>query len=155
MSTASTNAFSSQIRTRVLTFPPITGTTLGTRLSGRLYKDWPPENAVFPYCIMRIVGRIMGGRNQMPQYRETPSAEFMLYDNSRAAARVDALEDMGDLIDAALIGYVDSESGLTFSVGRQRDTLPPPVDPASRHSNSIRIIYDFTLYPISLSQYAT
>jgi hypothetical protein len=155
MSTASTNAFSSQIRTRVLTFQPITGTTLGARLSGRLYKDWPPENAVFPYGIMRVINRISGGRNQQPNYRETPSAEFMLYDNTRAAARVDALEDMGDLIDAALIGYVDSTSGLVYSVGRQRDTLPPPVDPADRHSNSIRILYDFTVYPTYLTQQLT
>lgn len=154
MSTTSTNALSSQIRTRVLTFVPLAGATLGTRLSGRLYKDWPPETAVFPYGVMRIINRVSGGVNQQPQYRETPSAEFMLYDNTRAAARVDALEDMGDLLDAALIGYSDSTSGLVFSVGRLRDTLPPPVDPADRHANSIRILYDFTAYPVYLSQYA-
>lgn len=146
---------SSLIQNRVLTFTPLSGSTLGTRLGGRLYKDWPPENAAFPNGTIRIINRITGGRGQEAQYRETFSAEFMLYDNSRAAARASALEDMGDLIDAALMQWSDGSSGLAFSAGRQRDTLPPPVDPADRQSNSIRIVYDFTVYPVYLTQYTT
>lgn len=155
MATTSSNALSSLILNRVLAFTPLVGSTLGTRLSARLYKDWPPENVAFPFGTIRIINRITGGRGQQAQYRETASAEFMLYDNSRAAARAAALEDMGDLIDAALLEWSDGTSGLTFSVGRARDTLPPPVDPAERHSNSIRIVWDFTVYPIYLTQYTT
>jgi hypothetical protein len=154
VSTASTDLLFTQLRNRLLSFAPMGGgATLNTRLggvaagSGRLWKDAVPDTAAYPFGVMRILNRV--SENE----RERFDLEVVLYGRPRSQAV--AIEDAADVADGALLNYRDPTSGLMHTHVRQRDTLPPPVDPADREIVQVRLVYTFHAYPILLSQYVT
>lgn len=77
----------------------------------------------------------------------------MLYGRPRSQAVT--IEDAADVCDQAMLRYVDSSSGLTFSRERQRDTLPPFIDPADREVVQIRLLYSVKTWPLLLTQYSS
>lgn len=157
MSTGTSDALSTQLRNRLLGFipanPPLGYTSLNTRLggatpgAGRLWKDAAPDTAAYPFGIMRLINRV--SLNE----RERMDLEVVLYGRPRSQAV--AIEDAADLCDAAMLNYRDPTSGLIFSHERQRDTLPPPTDPADREVVQVRLVYSLIVWPILLSQYVT
>ncbi len=152
MTTTSTEALTQQLRTRLLTYqPPAAAATLTARIGGRLYIDWPPDRAVFPYGIMRLMNGDRDGAYNGE--RMTAEMEVQLYSNTRVNAV--ALEGMADVCDMAMLKYVDAGSGLVFSRQGRRDTLPPPSDPADREVVTIRLVYPLRVWPLFLHTAAT
>jgi hypothetical protein len=156
MTTLSTDGLFTQLRTHVLSYIPLTGTTLmqrlgtGTLASSRLWKDAPPDTAAYPYGVMRLLNQLTSG--EYNGERERIDFEIMLFARPRAQAV--ALEDMADLIDQAMLRYRDASSGLSFSRSRQRDTLPPPTSPADREVVQIRLVYPLVVWPRYLTQWS-
>lgn len=158
MTTASTEDLYTQLRNRLLGYVPpapldVGWITLNTRLggqaagSGRLYKDAPPDDAAYPNGVMRIINRLSLSE------RERADLEIVLYGRPRSQA-VD-IEGAADVCDQAMLNYVDSSSGLTFSRERQRDTLEGPTDAADRELVQVRVVYSLKFYPVYLTQYTT
>lgn len=137
------------VRDRILNFAPIVGDPLETAIDGRLYQVQAPDNSAFPHGVMRFINRVGNGDAR----RENVDLEVMLFDRPRTRAK--NLEDVADLFDQAMVGWVASSSGLVFSRGtRSRDTLPPFADPADREVVQIRLIYPLTMYVNYLTQYS-
>ena len=157
MSTDSTDALFTMLRTKLLSFAPLAGATLMTRLGGttlnnaRLWKDNIPDNAAYPLGVMRIINRASSG--QYNGERETFNLEIMLYGRPRSQAV--AIEDAADVCDQAMLRYSDSTSGLMFSRERQRDTLPAFADPADREVVQVRLVYSAVVWPRMLTQYSS
>lgn len=148
MATTSTASLAKQLRSRLLTYaPPASAPTLNTMIGGRLYIDRGPDVITFEYGIMRLINRQIS--NDYDPVRETPELEIQLYANN--ASRAQALEGMADVCDMAMTDYKDATSGLTFSRGRRRDTLPPFTDPADREIIAIRLVYELVVWPLYLN----
>ena len=155
--TTSTDNLFTQLRTRLLTFAPLAGATLMTRLGGttlnnsRLWKDAPPDSALYPFGVMRIINRISEGRYNGE--REQFDLEVILYGRPRSQAV--SVEDAADVCDQAMLRYADGASGLTFSRERQRDSLPDLADPADREVVQVRLVYSAVVWPRMLTQYSS
>lgn len=147
MSTDSTANIWRQFRTRLLTYTPLSGATVGSRLGDRLYFVQAPDDAPWPHAIGRLTMRPQGDYGD----RLAGELEIQLYDRPRAKA--EALEDMADVCDQAMLRYADAASGLTFATDRLRDTLPANLPPADREVCAIRLVYSFVVWPVFLTRH--
>lgn len=148
MATTSTNAILDQIRTRLLTFqPPAAAATLTTRLGGRLWIDWAPDTAAFPYGIMRVVDNTRA--TDYDANRDVIQLEVMIHGNKRTQS--DDVEDAADVCDMAMNDYSDSTSGMVFCRNRSRSTAPATEDPAYRENAIVRLVYELVVYPLYLN----
>ena len=150
MSTTSTANIWRTVRSRILGYQPPTGATLQTRLSGRLYYVQAPDNAPWPHGIGTLRLPSSGAYNSE---RLDGELELMLYDRPRSKA--EALEDMADVADQAMLRYADGSSGLVFSRERRRDTLPAFLPPADREVVAIRLVFQLVVWPLYLTQHAS
>lgn len=155
MSTTTTDLLETQLRNKLLDFVPLSGATLRARLgggNGRLWKDGAPDNAAYPFGVMRLINRL--SRGEYNSERETFDLELMLYGRPRTNAA--AVEDAADVADQAMLRYKDASGGaLTFSRARQRDTLPAFADPADREVVQVRLVYGLVVWSVLFTQYST
>lgn len=145
MATTSTNAMLDQIRTRLLSFST---NALSTALGGRLWLDAAPDQAVFPYGVMRVVDNTQSTEYDANRY--VIQLELMIYGNKRSQAA--AVEDAADYADQAMNDYVDAASGIMWARNRTRATTPATDDPAYRETASVRLVYELVVYPLYLNQ---
>jgi hypothetical protein len=150
MTTTSTANVWRQVRSRILTYQPPTGTTLQARLVGRLYHVQAPDDAPWPHAIGVLRLRTDGAYNGD---RKEGELEVTLYDRPRS--RAEALEDMADVVDQAMLRYADGSNGLVFSREGRRDTLPAFLAPADREVCAIRLVYQLVVWPVYLTQHAS
>lgn len=158
MPTDSTVNLGTVIRNRLLTFvPKAGGQTLMQKLGGattdqaRLYRDAPPDTAVYPFAVMRLINR---ANDRDYDYEKDPlDVEVMFFGRPRSQAQL--MEDCADLADQAMLRWREPTGGLIYSKGRTRDTLPPPVEPADREVVQVRCVYSLAVWPTYLTQYST
>jgi hypothetical protein len=150
MTTTSTANLWRQMRVRLLTYVPRSGATLRTRIGDRLYYVQAPDNAAWPHGIATLRLPNDGAYNGE---RLEGELEVLLYDRPRS--KQEALEDMADIADQAMLRYADGTSGLVFSRERRRDTLPANLPPADREVCGIRLVYQLVVWPLFLTQHAS
>ncbi|KKW05435.1 MAG: hypothetical protein UY40_C0020G0012 [candidate division CPR1 bacterium GW2011_GWC1_49_13] len=148
MSTTSTTNIYRTLRTRLLSFTPAAGATLASRLGNRLFVAQAPDDATYPYGVMTLSLSTEGAYNGD---REQGIFEVTLYDRPRS--RQEALEDIADICDGALLRYADASSGLLFSRDRARASLPPAPPPLDREVCAVRLAYSIVVWPEALTQY--
>ena len=152
MATTSTAAVIQQLRARLKDFAPVGGgDTIGTRLGSRLYIGTAPDNAAFPYAVMRLINQRQPGAYNGD--KEEADFELMIYGN--AAAQAKTLEDVADVADQALLRYKDASSGLIFGRERLRDSMSQSGDPSVAAFLAVRCLYSVSIWPIFLTQYAS
>lgn len=158
MSTTSTPVLEDTLRTRLLTHTRLSGSTLaeilGTAPSsgsdGKLYKVQAPDNATYPYGVMRLMNRRTSGDIAE---REVAELEVMLFGRPRSQQAT--MEGAADACDEALLPrYVDASSGVVACTGRTRNTMPVFAEPADREVVQIRLVYTLIVYPQNIAQYA-
>lgn len=148
MSTASTDAIATTLRTHLLTFEPAPDAgTLGDVLGERLYRDAAPDSPTYPYGVMRLINRVVDGAYNGD--RESMDLEVQLFHRPRRATAT--LETAADRCDIAMQRYADASDGLLFSRERTRDTLPPFPEPADREVVQIRLVYPLVAWPTYLT----
>ena len=156
MSTDSTTALEATLRSRLLTFVPLSaagtvasalGTTTGAGSSGNLFWGRAPDNIdqrltgstdPIRWGVLRLKNRRASAENAE---RELVELEVLLFGrpwNQRAT-----LEAAADTMDAAMLRYTDAESGLLGVYGRTRNLLPPFSEPA--RSDVVQIMLEYTL----------
>jgi hypothetical protein len=168
------------IATRLLTWEPLahpaTGTkTLGELLGategasdgdesdGRLYLDAPPEDAVYPYGIIRNAGSFPSGDDAGYQIRG--QAELQLFDWPRSEVKSYAgvtlqagvaVSAMADLVEQAWRDFVRTAIGDTIVAKKIAIRNEPPFgESADRELVLIRLLLPFYATPFYQSQYST
>lgn len=139
MSSTSQSAVIETIVARLLAYS-FGGTTINTLAGGRVYIDWPPDDAAFPNVLVRITNW-----QSDPQYgnaRSTFDVEIMVYGRGRSATNARTVKQIADLAEQALLTWRESSSTLGLSFGRtsERETAPPPPDPFDREVMAERIL---------------
>lgn len=147
--TDSTAAIYAMIRDRILNFTPKSGSKLKDTLS-ELYVVQAPDNAKFPYGVMRFINTNRDGAYQ--GYRQTMEVEVQLFAQPRSEAS--ALEVMADVADEAMLGWRQATSGLAFSFEGSRMSIPPAPPPLNSEVVQIRLTYPVVVWPAFLTQYA-
>ena len=148
---ASTQALLTAIRTRLLTFVPISGATLTSRLGGRLYVVQAPATVTYPYGIVRLVNRAQ--TDGFGGYRETGDVEVEILSKPRSEQWV--VEGALDVCDQALLEWWAAPAGLQWARHRVRDTLPVPPDPMDRDVVIGRALYGYVAWLDYLLQYVS
>lgn len=166
MATTSTKAMYAAIRNRLLTFAPMGGgATLDTRLralrttpvtyaavgKARLYAQDPPENAVHPFGVIRLLPRTADGAHH--EQREFFDCELQFVD--RPFDYYWELQDLADLADQAMLRWADASGGFIGCKGRIRQTVPraPIGSPADRETVQELIRYSLIAWPSYITQY--
>jgi hypothetical protein len=145
----STQALTTAARTRLLSFAPLSGATLDTRLGGRLYIVQAPADAVYPYGVLRLMNRMQSEGYQ--NVRETGDLELLLLHRGRAHQW--EVEEALDVADQAMLGWWDTATGARWARHRVRDMLPAAPDPMDRELVVGRWVMGFTHWPHYLTQY--
>ncbi len=151
MTTASTQSMMTDLRNRLLTFAPMSGSTLQTSLGGRLYVVQAPDDVTYPYAVMRLVDRRQtdgyGG------FRESFEIELMVFDRPRSQQW--RAEGIADVATQAFLGWDLASSGLMFSRHVRRVVMPPAPSPMDRELVQIVLFVPVVAWPVMLSQYVT
>ncbi len=158
MSSDTTSGIEDTLRTRLLTFSPLSGadlpTTLGTATSGagsdgKLYWDAAPDNEGPRWGILRLMNR-----RSRTDGQEGEQAEFEVTLFGRPRSQKATLELCADLCDQALLRFKDSSGGGLVGIwGRMRSTMPPFNGPADAEVVQIRLVYTVYILPAYLTQY--
>lgn len=151
MSTTSTQAMVADLRSRLLNFTPRSGSTLNTSLGGRLYTVQAPDNAEYPYAVVRLVDR-----RQTDGYgglRETFELELSIFDRPRVQQW--RAEGIADVAEQAFLGWSLATSGVLFSRHVRRVTMPPAPSPMDRELVHIVVYVPIVAWPVMLTQYVT
>lgn len=151
MSTTSTQGMMQDLRSRLLTFQPASGDTLNTSLGGRLYTVQAPDNAEYPYAVIRLVDR-----RQTDGYgglRETFDVELSIVDRPRTQQW--RAEGIADVAEQAFRDWDLATSGILFSRHVRRLTLPPAPSPMDRELVQIVLFVPIVAWPVMLTQYVT
>ena len=155
MTTTSTTALYDTLIARMMDFVPAgspTPDTLRDLLTGGMWAIQPPENALFPYGIVTL-DVISDGEHA--GLRQEADLEILLEHRPRTYTVASALEGYADLVDQALLWYVESVgNGMLFVRSRSRQSLPPLPDPADRQVCTVRLSYSLVVWPAFLTQYA-
>ena len=150
MSTVSTIAIAQEVRAQLLGFTPIDGSpTLATALSGQLWIEDAPDDAVAPYGVLRYRELSAGGADG--DIRRVAQLELMLY--SRPASTRAAIRQAGDVAEQALHRWLNS-TGELFVTECLVQPLPTYAAPADRELVAVRVLAQCYLYPRFLTQYA-
>ena len=151
MTTTSTQAMVADLRTHLLTFQPMSGTTLQARLNGRLYVVQAPDSVTYPYAVMRLVDR--RATDGYGGYRQTFEVELQIFDRPRSQQW--RAEGIADVAEQAFLGWDLASSGLLFSRHVRRVTMPPAPEPMDRELVQITVFVPVVAWPVMLTQYVT
>ena len=152
MSTATTIGLWRLVRTQILTFDRHGyGGPLSGRLAGDgLYFVQAPDDQAYPYGVGRFINRHTGGAWNGD--RDEVDLELMWFHRPRKHA--EALEEIADIADMALLRWADASSGLVFSRERFRDTQPARIAPADREVVHIWTRYPMVVWPTLFTQFS-
>lgn len=168
------------IRTALLNWAPLSHPATGTATLGELlgadqvesdgdldeaamYLDAPPEDAAFPYAILRMVDLKPLGDDSRYQYRGIAEVQFHGWPRSevRAFAGMEiqvgtAMSAMADLVDQCWRDFLLTTVGDTLrSQGVNARTTSPNTEPANRERVVITMLLAFFATPFFQSQYGT
>lgn len=141
------------IRTRLLTFNPIDADVpLGSALLvGGLHKQAPPDNAAYPYGVLRVTGAGLG-RDDADMSREGTIELFLV---GRPRAMLPVLEQIADIAEQAMWKWqTDTTGWLAVRELMSRVTMPPFPSPANAEMQQIRLVWRYTWWPTHLMQYS-
>lgn len=163
----STSAIEDTLRARLLTFVPLAGdglvavlgvATEGSGVDGKLYwRNAPdkidsigknPVTGAINYGIMALKNR---RRDAEQAEREMADFEVMLF--GRPDKQKATLELAADIIEQAMLRYVDGTVGLLGCWGSLRNALPPFASPADRDVVQIQLVFTLVLWPAYKTQY--
>lgn len=142
-----------QLRTRMLTFAPLTGSSVSSSLGERMYVVQAPDDATFPYGVMRIMNSQTNVNDGLGDRMEF-DLEVMLY--ARPRSQQFTLEAVADVIQSSFLRYrnAPTDGGFIFSRQSQRDTIPMLTEPVDREVCTIMIRTHFQAWPAYLTQYS-
>ena len=139
------------IRSRILSFDPM-GSDGVLTLAGGLHTLAAPDNAVFPYGVLRLKSQ-RTGRDDGDTSIEG-RLEVMLVGRNRAT--LGALEDAMDIVTEALSKWSTDQAGwLTMRDLENRLTMPPFPQPANAEIVQVHATWRYTWWPSYLMQYRT
>lgn len=146
--TSSTNAITSTLRDALLNYESDAGgAQIGDSITGaddkpRLWVGLAPDNAVFPYIVMRLDTRNDGESNGI---RLTGQLEVQIY--ARPQSQQPVANDIADLVEQAMLTFLATTQGLMFQKARQRSTLPMAGPPVDSETVTIRLVYTLVIWP--------
>lgn len=158
MSVASLVSIEQTIRTRLLTFTPLSGTTLATLIgsttggagsSGKLYLSQAPDDVTGFYGVMRLIDMPQQGLDGGFMVRGL--LELILY--GRPRSQQSAVERMADIVTEAWNHYRYTEATGRCLVARDvtnRATIPYEA-PADRELVAVRLLLPFMATPSFLT----
>ncbi len=162
MTLDSTTALQTTLRTRLLTFAPLTGVSLADTLGNSVTGSGADGALFWDHCrdditkliprwgILRLQNWVSGGDGQE---RQTGEMEVTFFGRPRSTQRV-TLELCADLCDQAMLRYEERTAlGLVGCWGRQRSTMPVFTSPADAEVHQIRCVYTLVLWPDFITQY--
>lgn len=146
MTTTSKYAIEETIQARLRDYS-FGGTTIGTLTSNRVIIDWAPDNTQFPCVVMRIID--WQSDASLSNMAVTFDVEVMVYGRGRTPSTVSTVKQIADLAEQALLTWKESSAtlGLTFGQFSQRDTVPPPPEPADREVFAERVLVTCQSFP--------
>lgn len=152
MSDTGTIALQGLLITYLKSFSPKSGAnSIGTMLGGRLWAIRAPDNAAYPFGVLRLTGREQFGDDA--SLREEGRIELQVF--GRPLAQASTVEAVCDIAEAAFLKYSANYGGL-FDVRAKvsRDTLPPPPSPGDREIAQARVLWSYSWWPDYRTQYA-
>jgi hypothetical protein len=160
MSTASLLGVLQILRTRLLSFSPVSGSSLATLLGstssgagsdGKLYLNQAPQDLTGFWGILRLIDAPQTGMDGGFLLRCT--AELMLY--GRPRSQQSAVERMADVAEQAWLNYSYAEISGVIITDRATNRFSVPFEePADRELVAIRLLLPFRTTPRFLAQYA-
>lgn len=157
--TSSTNAIYGLLRRALLEYEgtgELAGMTAGdaNHLEDRLWQVQAQDSAdgpTFPYATMRLMDQKRSGAyNGM---RKEATLEVFVY--GKPTSQLELVEEIADLFEQAMTGFVKIVQGLTFSREGTRTTLPRPPAPADSEVVTVMLHFDLVLWPNLLTRIAT
>jgi hypothetical protein len=123
------------------------GDSIAALTASRVYIDQPPDNTSFPCLVIRSLNQRTAA--QYNNTRKDFELEVMIYVKGRTAANARLAEQLGDLTEQALLTWVESSATLGLSFGREadRETVPPPQEPADRDIIGVRVLVQCATWP--------
>lgn len=159
MSLASTQSILQEIRTRLLTFTPASGSTLATLLGsttsgsgsdGKLFLNQAPDGITGFYGVLRLYDEFQQGMDGGFLLR--CQAELILY--GRPRAQQGAVERMADVVQQAWLWFDSTQVDGVLIADRTMSRMSIPYeDPADRELVAIRLLLPFRVAPQYLVQY--
>lgn len=146
MTTTSQSAVIETIRARLLSYT-FGGTDINTLTAGRVYIDWPPDNAPFPCAVMRIAN---WQRHPDFSVARMFTVEIMVYGRGRNAANARTVKQIADLCEQALETFMEASADLGLTWGDdhiERETVPPPTEEFDREVMAERLAASGVCYP--------
>lgn len=146
MSTTSQSAIIETIVARLLAYS-FGGTTIATLAGSRVYIDWPPDSASFPCVVARIAN--WQSDPQLGNVMADFDLECMVYGRGRTAPNARTVKQIADLIEQAMLTWLESSPTLGLSYGNtvNRETLPIPPDPFDRDVMAERVAVSCSTVP--------
>jgi hypothetical protein len=151
MSTTSTQGMMQDIRSRLLTFEPRTGSALGDVLTA-LYTNQAPDNVTYPYAVVRLMDRQQTVGDQ--GFRTRGEIEVSIFDRPRSQQW--RAETIADVVQQAFLHWDLKTSGLMFAQHSRRvGPLPPAPAPMDRELVQIAVYVPIVAWPVMFTQYFT
>lgn len=147
--TESTNDVLAIIRAALLDYSNGNGDGARDIIGERLYIDAAPSGGTslsFPYGVMTAAFGDSPGNFRL---RQNVELEVQLHGKPQRAR--EALNDLADLFDAAMLTFLHSSSGLAFCTGRTRSAMPAGGAPVDSEVVTIRLQYSLVVWPASLA----
>lgn len=144
---ARTSRLYGAFRTRLLGYTPTGGQqAISALLTGGVYSVEAPDNATFPFALLRLQNRRTGNGDD-GALRERGTLQIIIY--GRPRTDFDTIETAMDVMENALYRWnTDTLDGLlTVRTLEQRDTLPPYQSPDNREIISVRGLWNYTCWP--------
>lgn len=135
------------MRDRIMNFTPQGGGgTIGSLLPGGFQYIQAADGLKTAHAVGRL-----GFRRENNGLRLEGTLEVQIY--ARPRSKQEDVEHIADLMQEALLQWADARSGVVFSGGDVRDSLPIFPDPADREVAGVRIVFDVVCWPYYLGKY--
>lgn len=151
--TASTAAFYTALRQYLVNYIGPNEDALSDILASdvnnnpRLYIVRAADDIGFPYGVMRLETTNAGDHHGL---RLEGMLEIQLF--GRPWTQGDDIEHAADLVEQAMYAFLFNSDGLAFCHGKQRQTLPPGIDPADSEVYTVRLVFTLAIWPAYLTR---
>lgn len=149
ISTTSMNLLLALLRDQLLSYKSTSGTSARDSIGEKLYHGRAPDGTEpkFPYAIMRLSLSNDGENFGMRLRGELEVQVF-----GRPYTMQKAVNDLCDLFDQAMLGFVKTTSGLVFAKGKLRQPLPAASgEPLDGEVVAVRLLYTLVIWPTYLT----
>ena len=148
MATATMTDVYATLRTRLLSFVQAgSGDSLDALLSGRLYNDQPPADAVFPYGVLRLPDLLTTGVDGT--MRLAGDLELMLY--GRPASTRATMRHAGDIALSGPRTWATTSGGLIKITDARVQMVPALPAPADSEVVAVRVVASLYCWPAFLT----